>query len=239
MILAVALVLSGFVAIAASELLARRLAPRYVLGRTLAGARNVSIDEARAMALAGDARYVRVHGRITSDEEFPDEQERPLVYRRKRVELRRPDGSWRIGASETEGVPFGVESRASFVAVDAAAIGAGLVVVPRQADGSAADLPAELATDAEPGTAARLVVEQVSAVEHAYVAGVPRATADGLVTMSASRNRPLILTTLEIDDAMRLLGGGQRPRAFALSGVLIIGAGLILAGIVVAVATLV
>lgn len=222
----------GVAAIAASELLARRLAPRYVLGRTLAAAREVSIEQAREMAVAGKGRFVRVHGRLSSEEEFPDEHDRPLVYRRKRLEVRQPNGRWYVAASETEGVPFGVESRSSFIAVDGDQLGAGLIVVPRQSEGLAADLPADLAATVEPGAEARLVVEQVSAVEHAYVAGVPRADADGQVRMSSGDNRPLILTTLEIDAAMRLLGGGRRGVALGLSGlfgvgiVLLIGAAL-------------
>jgi hypothetical protein len=225
-ILPLVLGIAGISAIVASELLARRLAPRYVLGRTLAAARDVSIEQARDLALAGKGRFVRVHGRVSSEEEFPDEHDRPLVYRRKRLEIRQPDGRWQVAASETEGVPFGLESRSSFIGVDADQLGAGLIVVPRQAEGRAADLPADLAATVEPGAEARLVVEQVSAVEHAYVAGMPRSDGDGQVRMSSSDNRPLILTTLEIDAAMRLLGGGQRGMALGLSG--LFGLGIVL-----------
>jgi hypothetical protein len=213
----------GVAAIAASELLARRLAPRYVLGRTLSAAREVSIEQAHEMAVAGRSRFVRVHGRLSSEEEFPDEHDRPLVYRRKRLEIRQPDGRWQVAASETEGVPFGVESRSSFIRVDGDQLGAGLIVVPRHSEGRAADLPADLAATVQPGAEARLVVEQVSAVEHAYVAGVPLADGDGQVRMSSGDNRPLILTTLEIDAAMRLLGGGQRGIAIGLSGLFALG----------------
>jgi hypothetical protein len=223
LIVALLLGVAGVAAIAASELLARRLAPRYVLGRTLSAAREVSIEQAHEMAVAGESRFVRVHGRLSSEEEFPDEHDRPLVYRRKRLEIRQPDGRWQVAASETEGVPFGVETRSSFIRVDGDQLGAGLIVVPRQSEGQAADLPADLAATVEPGAEARLVVEQVSAVEHAYVAGVPTADGDGQVRMSSGANRPLILTTLEIDAAMRLLGGDQRGIALGLSGLFALG----------------
>ncbi len=222
-IVALLLGVAGVAAIATSELLARRLAPRYVLGRTLSAARDVSIEQAREMAIAGKGRFVRVHGRLSSEEEFPDEHDRPLVYRRKRLEIRQPDGRWQVVANETEGVPFGVESRSSFIGVDGDQLGAGLIVVPRQSEGHAADLPADLAATIDPGAEARLVIEQVSAVEHAYVAGVPRADSDGQVRMSSGDKRPLILTTLEIDAAMRLLGGGQRGIAIGLSGLFALG----------------
>jgi hypothetical protein len=237
---ALALVVAGVAVIAASEALARRLAPRYILGRTLAGARDMTIADAKALAVEGRTRYVRVHGRISSAEEFPDEQDRPLVYRRKRIEVQGPDGRWLAGATETEGVPFGVESRDSFVSVDSASLEAGLVVVPRHAEGVAADLPPELSAGAKPRAPARLVIEQVSAVEHAYVAGIPTLAGGGEVVMTAGRNRPLIVTTLDIDDAMRLLGaGGQRRRALALTAVLIAGLFVVVAGTVLAVLALI
>jgi hypothetical protein len=225
-ILPVSLALLGVALIVAAEIVARRLAPRYVMGRTLAAARDVSIEEALELANSGRSRYVRIHGRISSDEEFPDEHDRPLVYRRKRVEVRQPDGQWQAVAAETEGVPFGVEARSSFISVDNAALGDGLVVVPRHADGVAADLPPDIVAAIDPALPARLIIEQVSAVEHAFVAGVPRAGRDGQLEMSSGNNRPLILTTLDIDAAMRLLGRGQRAFALAMAGS--VGLGIVL-----------
>ena len=72
----------------------------------------------------------------------------------------------------------------------------------------------------------RLVVEQVSSVEHAVVLGVPVVAADDLPTrMTAGLGRPLILTTLEPAEAMRILaaGGPRRPLAAALA----LGVGLV------------
>ena len=241
MIVPLGLAVAGVAVIAMAEWLSRRLAPRYLVGRTLAAARDVSIDEARRLAESAAGQYVRVHGRITSDEEFPDEQDRPLVYRRKRIEVRAADGKWRTASSETEGVPFGLELRSSFIGVDSAALGPGLVVVPRTAEGVGADLPAALADDVQgaagvgltdPRAAARLVVEQVSAVEHAYVAGVPARAPDGSLLISSGNRRPLILTTLEIDDAMRLLGSGQRGMVLGLAGLVGLGMLLLFAAVV-------
>ena len=103
-----ALAIAGIASIGVAEILARR-SPGQRIGRTLAAARDVSIDEAVRIAESGEQRYVRVHGRISSDEEFPDEHDRPLVFRRKRIDLRKPDGRWQTSSSETEGVPFGIE----------------------------------------------------------------------------------------------------------------------------------
>jgi hypothetical protein len=231
-----ALAIAGVAAIGIAELLARR-SPGQRIGRTLAAARDVPIDEAVRIAESGAPRYVRVHGRISSDEEFPDEHDRPLVYRRKRIDLRQPDGRWQTSTSETEGVPFGVESRNSFITVDATQLNVGLVVVPRQSDGVAADLPAEVSAATDPQAPARLVIEQVSAVEHASVAGVPVLGADGKPTMSSGLGRPLILTTLEIRDAMRLLGSGRRAFALASAVLIVVGLSLIALGALLVIAS--
>ena len=60
----------------------------------------------------------------------------------------------------------------------------------------------------------RLRVEQVSSVEHAVVLGVPVAgPGEQPVRMTAGLGRPLILTTLETPEAMRILAGRRRRAA--------------------------
>jgi hypothetical protein len=209
---AVTIVLAGLslACLLSAALLLRRVGPRYRIARQLAGAPAVSIDEAIELAGSGLERYVRVSGRVSSEEEFPDEHDRPLVYRRSRLEVADARGGWRAIAQDIEAVPFGVETRGSFLAVDAAALGNGLVVVPREAVGRVADLDAELAAGEDPDAASRLVIEQVSAIEQALVAGVPRLDDEGVPTIGAGLGRPLILSAVELPAAMRLLASGQR-----------------------------
>jgi len=133
-------------------------------------------------------------------------------------------------------VPFGIESRDSFIAIDSAQLGPGLIVVPRESEGVVADLPPKAApsTPTDPKTPARLVIEQVSAVEHATVAGVPVRDVDGKPQMSSGLGRPLILTTLELPEALRLLGTGRRLAALLSAvlivvGVMLVGVGALLA----------
>ena len=221
--IAFALAVVGVAAILAAEIVGRRLAPGYTVGRTLAAAPQVSIEQALALAARDKLHYVRVHGRVSSDEEFPDEHDRPLVYRRKRIETRDGAGRWRTAQAETEGVPFGVESRSSYIYVDSAKLTYGLVVTPRHSEGVAADLPTDMAGSLPPRTPARLVVEQVSAVEHAFVCGVPRRDEAGQPMLSAGLQRPLILTTLELPAAMRLLGGARGAFVVVASVLLLIG----------------
>jgi hypothetical protein len=64
----------------------------------------------------------------------------------------------------------------------------------------------------------RVLVEQVSSIEHATVLGVPTPGPDGLPRMTAGLGRPLVLTTLDRDEAMRVLAGSgsRRPLAAAV-----------------------
>jgi hypothetical protein len=68
----------------------------------------------------------------------------------------------------------------------------------------------------------RLRIEQLSSVEHATVLGVPVMTPDGRVVLTAGTGRPLVVSTLERDEAMRVLAEGGRARpvaaAVALAG---------------------
>jgi hypothetical protein len=195
----------------------------------------MSLDEVAGLARAGSPRYVLAHGRVSSDEEFPDENQRPLVYRRRRVQRVGVDGRWQDLDDERVAVPFGIEDRETFVGVDAAALGEGLVVVPRLAEGSAAELPDDwrgrLPT-LEPSARVRVRVDQVSAVEHASVAGVPALDAAGVPMLSSGAGRPLVLTTLEPDAAMRVLAAPHRRTVQGAALLLVAGLGLLAVGFV-------
>ena len=227
----VALLIAALACGAAAVLLLRSLGTRYRVGRLLAAAPAVDIEEARALA-TGAADYVRVTGRISSDEEFPDENDRPLVFRRKRIQLAGVRGAWRTIADEREAVPFGLATRSAYIAIDVDALGDGLVAIPRESLGKFSDLPAALTADVDdppPADApARLLIEQLSAVEHATACGTP-VLREGQPTLSAGAGRPLIVTTLEAPAAMRLLATGNRGRVVAAAA-LMVGAGFLVAG---------
>jgi hypothetical protein len=213
--------------------LLRSLGPRYRVGRLLAATPTLEIEDAR-QAAAGRETYVRVTGRISSDEEFPDENDRPLVFRRKRIEIGDGRGGWRVIADEREAVPFGLETRSAFIAVDETAIDAGLVAIPREAGGRLSDLPADLVASIReppsPDTPARLVIEQLSAVEHATACGTP-VLRNGIPTLTTGTGRPLIVTTLEVPAAMRLLAADHRPRVVAAAALLAVAVLLAVASV--------
>jgi len=213
----------------AAALLLRRLGSGYRIARLLASAPEASLAEVREVAAAGERRYLRTTGRVSSDEEFPDENQRPLVFRRQRIE-RRVGQSWQLLDEDRLAVPFGIEDRHDFVAVDADALGDGLVVIPRESLGAATELPAGLRSRLSPDLAAdtpiRLRVHQVSAVEHATVVGMPLDGPDGPL-MTAGLGRPLILSTLEPSAAMRLLAGDGRRLVRMAAVALIFGLALL------------
>jgi hypothetical protein len=223
------LVAAGAVALAAAVLVLRSFGPGYRIGRLLAATRRVPIDEARSIAESGTKRYVRVDGRIDAADEFQDADHRPLVLRRTRIEAEE-GRRWTTVEDSREQVPFEVREGVSGIEVDAAALDAGLVVVPRFSAGVAADLGDRAPAGLGPETPVRARIEQVSSVEHAIVLGVP-VTTDGRIRMEAGLGRPLVLTTLEPPEAMRILGGGATGRARAAASLLAAGVMLVAAGI--------
>jgi hypothetical protein len=223
------LVAAGGLAFVGAFGVLRTLGPRYRVGRLLATTPRVSVEQALVLAQHGADRYVRVDGRIEASDEFEDHDHRPLVFRRTRLEARRARG-WNAFEDRREQVPFGISEGLAGIAVDAAALDAGLVVVPRESTGVASDLAERVPPGLAATTPVRARIEQLSSVEHATVLGVPVSNGAGPL-LTAGLGRPLILTTLELPEAMRVLAGGRttRPRiaaVLAATGVLLVAAGL-------------
>jgi hypothetical protein len=229
------LVAVGLVAFGAAAVLLRSFGPRYRIGRLLAATPRVTIADARHLAESGAATYVAIAGRIDAEDPFEDADHRPLVLRRTRLQSR-SSRSWSTFEESREAVPFEIHEGLDAIAVDGDAIDDGLVVITRESAGVAGDLADRAPADLPPTTPVRAVIQQVSAVEHAVVAGVPAALpGDGRLAMTAGLGRPLILTTLESEEAMRVLAGGTtRPRlvaAFAGVGAVLVVAGLAIGGV--------
>ena len=221
----------GVSLLALGALLLRRLGSPYRTARILRSAPLVTVSEAVAAALGGDRRYLRVHGRVRSDEEFPDEQDRPLVLRRTRLETL-ADGGWRVLEEDAAAVPFAIEDRAASIDIDIAALGDGLVVLPRESSGTAAEIRDRVPATVPDGTAVRLRIDQVSAVEHAYAAGLTTLVEDR-PPLTAGMGRPLIVSTLEIPEAMRVLAAGRRREAIAVRLLLVCGMALLAGAVAV------
>jgi hypothetical protein len=222
-VIPIAFLVAGLVALAAGAVVLRSFGPGYRIGRLLATTPQVTVSE--ALQLADDnPRYVAIQGRIDADEPFEDDAHRPLVFRRTRLQ-RRTGSTWTAFEDHRETVDFQVREGLDEISIDSAALDAGLVVVRREAVGTAEDVP-DRAGDTPPGTPIRLLVEQVSAVEHAIAAGVPRRLGSGAVHLTEGLGRPLIVTTLERPEAMRVLAEGSTRRPLAAA--LCLGLGLVL-----------
>ena len=235
MTVALALALAAIGLALVSALVLRSVGPGLRIGRLLAGTRLIGVDEAIRLATTDPGRYVRVTGRISSDEEFPDDQNRPLVFRWTRLEIKGSgDANWRSVLDEREAVPFGVESRSDYLGIDDVALADGLVVIPRVSLGVVSDLPAdfdaELPAGTDPATPARLTIEQLSAVEHATAVGRVELR-DGGASLTADTNRPLIVTTLDQSAAMRVLARGKRQRVVMGSVGLAVSLGLLVGAV--------
>jgi hypothetical protein len=227
------LIAAGLVALVAASVLLRRLGPRGRIGRILAATRVVPVDEAVRLAQAGTARYVGVGGRLDSDAEFTDENDRPLVLRRSRLALRTGQrGGWTVVTDVREAVPFWIAGGAAQIAVDETALDHGLVVVTRESQGSAGEIEDRVPEGTPPATPARLQVELLSTVDHALALGVPILDPVRGAILRPGLGRPLILTTMEPADAMRIIAEGHRAatRAAAVllaSGLTGLGVGLV------------
>lgn len=224
---------AGLVAVLAGVLILRSFGDRYRVGRLLSATRSATVAEALALA-GGPPTYLRITGRIDAEDEFEDDRHRPLVFRRTRIDTRDGRG-WRTLEEHRRSVPFEVREGLDAIAIDVDALDAGLVVVPRESVGAASEVADMLPADTPPDARIRLRIEQVSSVEHATVAGVPTRGQDGTTRMSAGLGRPLILTVLEPDEAMRVLAGGDRTRPLAAAIALATGAVLLSLGVVWAV----
>ncbi|HET8785574.1 MAG TPA: hypothetical protein VFM38_08065 [Candidatus Limnocylindrales bacterium] len=223
-------IIVGLVALALGVAILRSFGMRFRVGQILAVAPVVSVAEARSLA-AGKPRYVAIQGRIDAADEFEDDAHRPLVFRRIRMQLG-GRGGWQTIDDQRQAVDFEVREGLDAIAVDHAALDDGLVVLPRESVGTVADAPDRAPAGTPPSTPLRLRVEQISSVEHAIVAGVPSIdAASGTIRMTSGLGRPLILTTLERDEAMRVLAGDAPRRPFYAVILLAVGAFCLAVGI--------
>lgn len=221
----------GIAALALGAAILRTFGPGFRVGRLLSAAPRVTVAEALALAAAGRDRYVRVDGRVDAADPFEDEHGRPLVLRRVRLDTREA-GRWRSLDATRRGVPFTLDEGLDSLAVDEAALDEGLVVIPRESTGRAGDAPDALPPGLDAASEVRLRIEQLSTVDHAIACGVPRIGRDGSPILTAGLGRPLVVTNLGRDDAIRLLAGGSRARPLAagialVAGILLVAVGLV------------
>ncbi len=218
------LVIVGGFALVAGWWLMRGLGPGARIGRILASTRTVPVAEAVAAASSSRPRYLGVTGRVGSNDEWEDEEHRPLVLRRRRLELWQ-GGRWVAFEDHREVVPFEISEGLDRLAIDGDSVDEGLVVVTRESVGTAADLGERVPEGTDPATPARLRLELLTSVDHVLVLGVPSLDPGRGPILGPGLNRPLILTNLEPKEALRLLAEGRQGTTRAIS--LLLGGGVV------------
>ena len=234
----------GVALIVAGLLLSRRTDARTRAGQLLAGLSPISPTEALKLAAlrGGAAPYLAIKGSIDAPEIFEDEHHRPLVYRRERVSVA-DEGGWRVIDTAERSLPFVVSDPSNSISIATADLADGLVVVERRWEGSVADLHAAGREYQRPETAALVAALAASdptrraRVGLEQISNLDRATAAGHLVngeLRAGVGRPLVVTTLERAEALRLLGTEGRGRLASSTlalALLALGVLLLLGGI--------
>lgn len=206
-------------------------------GRRLAGARQIGVGDLLDLE-SSPPRAVRVAGRIRClDPLVTDEGERLVAYHRD-VEVRLPNGRWRTIERLRETRSFELWDHAGSLTLDPAQAAEPLIAIPQVWNGSPTELEephasavARLAAEGSPPTAARATTRTISIVDRLLVLARAAVHAAGEVALEPPAGG-FVISSLELDAAMRLLGGRHRRQlAFAIAavggGVAVVAIGLL------------
>ncbi len=212
------LALGGLLLLGTGLLLVRRSGARAAMGRRLAGARQVRVGELLDLG-PGDAlpvRPLRVLGRIRCADPIVTSRDDRLVAFHRDVEVLTAGGVWRSIERLRETRSFELWDHDGSLMVDPADAAEPLIVLPHVWSGSADELDESYATALErvrqeqgPPSAARATTRMVSIVDRLLLLAIVRRDADGHIGLAPPAGGYLI-SSLELDDAMRLLGGPRR-----------------------------
>jgi len=238
------LALLGLVLLTGGLALVRGSGARPGMARRLAGARQVRVGELLDLTPADPLpqRPVRVLGRVRCAEPIVTGQDDRLVAFHRDVEVALPrGGGWRSIERLRETRSFELWDHDGSLTVDPASAAEPLVVLPHVWTGAANDLDdsyapalARLAAEHDAPQDARATTRMVSVIDRLLVLATVRRDADGHVAL-APPPRGYIVTSLELDDAMRLLGGPQPRRMLAGIGAMAASAPLLAAGALLAI----
>jgi len=220
----------------------RLIGARMSLGRRLAGAREISVGDAVHMTQA-PSRPVRVAGRVRCPDPLVAPDGERLVAFHRDVEVQSAAGSWRMLERVRETRSFDLWDHAGSLALDPAQAAEPLVTIPLVWEGSPEELGSEFASGLARVTAedgqplrARAVTRTISEVDRLLV--LARV---GLDAAGNPRLEPppggFVVSSLELDAAMRLLGGPHRRQLGLAIATFGIGAVLLVAGGLAGVAT--
>ena len=240
LVIGVALLGGGLAAIRSSG-------ARPGIGRRFAGARQVAVGTLLDPDVAASlpSRPVRTAGRIRCPEPFVTPQGDRLVAFHRDVEVAVPRGTWRNIERLRETRSFELWDHDGWMTVDPAQAAEPLLSLPRVWEGDVAELdegyrPAieRLAAEGARPTRARATTRMLSVVDRLLVLAEVHLSPSGGPSLVAPRGGYLI-SNLDLDAAMRLLGGPHRERLLAGAAAAAIGVVGILTGLALAAVALV
>lgn len=235
-LLASACALVGGTLLAAGAVWMRTIGANVTMGRRLAGAREIPVGEASRLS-STPPRPVRVSGRVRCrDPLIAPDGERLVAFHRD-IDIRTPRGEWRVIERLRETRSFELWDHSGSMTIDPGQAAEPLITIPLVWEGRPDELGEELAgavarvtREVGPPTAARAVTRTISEVDRVQVLARVRADA----TRTAVLEPPgggFLISALELDAAMRLLGGQHRRQLGIAIGVLAVGAVAFVAGI--------
>lgn len=232
---------SGLLLLLGGWQLIRRAGARMALGSRLAGARQVRVGD---LLDPGDLprRPVRITGRIRCPDPIVTARDDRLVALHRDVEVQLPKGSWQVIERLRLTRGFELWDHDGSLPVDPALAAEPLVVLPHVWRGSIDELTdeshraavARLQAQHGPLSAARSTTRMVSVVERLLVLASVVRGEDGRPGLQPPEGG-YVISTLELDDAMRLLGGTHRGSLLAGMALVLIGAVALLLGSVLAI----
>lgn len=237
------LVVAGAVVAGASALMLRLAGARPGTARRLAGPAQVPVGR---LLDPGDLpeRPVRVVGRIRCRDPLELGGGERLVAFHRDVDVL-AGGRWRTVERLRETRSFELWDHEGSIPLDPARAAEPLIVIPKIWRGDPGELEephasavARLAERDGPATAARAVTRSLNVTDRLLVLARPRRDADGRTRLDPPDARGYLVANVELDDAMRLLGG--RNRRLLVIGLVgfVVGSALVGVGVVGSVARL-
>ncbi|MEX1156301.1 MAG: hypothetical protein WED12_03965 [Chloroflexota bacterium] len=225
--------IAGAALAAAGWVLLRASGARPGMARRLGGAREIKVGRLLDIGPGDDLprRPVRVVGRIRCGDPIVTAEDDRLVAFHRDVEVQLPSGAWRPIERLRESRSFELWDHDGSLTVDPAAAHEPLVALPHVWEGPPDELgevytPAVARITAEDGppSVARAATRMLSVVERLMVLAEVRRTANGDITLAPPPGG-YVISSLELDEAMRVLGG-RKPRVL-LAGMACLAIGLV------------
>jgi len=237
-----ALAVAGVLLLAAGWMTIRSAGARPGLGRRLAGAREVRVGKLHDINVARSlpGRPVRVVGRVRCADPIVTPQGDRLVAFHRNVEVELPHTGWQSIERLRDTRSFELWDHDGWLTVDPATAAEPLVVIPHVWEGAAAELDAgfqpavsRLATEGRSVMKARSVTRMLNVVDRLLVLAEVRGVAEGRTEL-VPPGGGYVISSLDLDAAMRILGGGRPVVLLAGMAGVAVGVALALTGLILA-----